>query len=82
MLTDRDKHLQDDPMQAAIDGVSFVANHFRQQTEDEIVKQDWMYIAQVLDRLFLWIFSLICFSGTVLIILSAPSFYHYRLPIA
>lgn len=35
----------------------------------------------VVDRLFLWIFSLACFFGTVIILLQAPTFYDNRTPI-
>lgn len=35
----------------------------------------------VLDRLFLWVFSVACVLGTVLIILQAPSLYDTSKPI-
>lgn len=35
----------------------------------------------VLDRLFLWIFTLACVFGTALIILQAPSLYDTNKPI-
>ena len=43
--------------------------------------EDWKYVAMVLDRLFLWIFSAACISGTALIILQAPALYDYTDPI-
>ena len=49
-----------------------------------IIKQvieDWKYIAMVLDRLFLWLFTLACIMGTGGIILRAPSLYDMREPI-
>ena len=45
------------------------------------VKEDWMYIAQVLDRLFLWIFILTCIGGTVIILLRAPTLHDSTEPI-
>jgi len=45
------------------------------------VDEDWKYVAMVLDRLFLCIFSLTCFFGTVIILLRAPTLYDNRLPI-
>lgn len=33
------------------------------------VDEDWKYVAMVLDRLFLLIFSIACFAGTVTILL-------------
>lgn len=45
------------------------------------VEEDWKYVAMVLDRLFLWIFSLLCVVGTGLIIFNAPSLYDTNKPI-
>lgn len=45
------------------------------------VKEDWKFVAMVLDRLFLWIFSLAVFAGTAGIILQAPTLYDDRNPI-
>jgi nicotinic acetylcholine receptor len=45
------------------------------------VKEDWKYVAMVLDRLFLWIFTLAVLVGTAAIILQAPSLYDDRMPI-
>jgi nicotinic acetylcholine receptor, invertebrate len=45
------------------------------------VKEEWQYIAHVIDRLFLWIFTSACVIGTVSIILQAPSFYDKVPPI-
>ncbi|GBP52846.1 Acetylcholine receptor subunit alpha-like [Eumeta japonica] len=45
------------------------------------VKEDWKYVAMVLDRLFLWIFTLAVLVGTAGIILQAPTLYDDRAPI-
>jgi hypothetical protein len=44
------------------------------------VKEDWKYVAMVLDRLFLWIFTLAVLVGTAAIILQAPTLYDDRIP--
>jgi nicotinic acetylcholine receptor len=45
------------------------------------VQEDWKYIAMVLDRLFLWLFTMACVFGTCGIIFQAPSLYDRRKPI-
>ncbi|KAL9837677.1 neuronal acetylcholine receptor subunit beta-4 [Geothlypis trichas] len=49
----------------AIDGVSFIAEHMKSDDNDQSVIEDWKYVAMVVDRLFLWIFVLVCVLGTV-----------------
>ncbi len=43
--------------------------------------EDWKYVAMVLDRMFLYIFTLACIMGTGGIIFQAPSLYDTRTPI-
>ncbi|KAA0203538.1 hypothetical protein HAZT_HAZT006738 [Hyalella azteca] len=47
----------------------------------EEIEQDWRYVAMVLDRLFLWIFTLAGVLGTVGIIFRAPALYDTTPPI-
>jgi len=61
--------------------VSFIAEHTKAREEATKVKEDWKYVAMVLDRLFLWIFTLAVCVGTAGIILQAPSLYDERKPI-
>ena len=42
------------------------------------MREDWKYVAMVLDRLFLWVFLLAVVVGTAGIILQAPSLYDDR----
>ncbi|XP_069948240.1 acetylcholine receptor subunit alpha-like isoform X2 [Cherax quadricarinatus] len=65
----------------AFEGVRFIAEHTRREEESCKVKEDWKYVAMVLDRLFLWIFTLAVLLGTAGIILQAPTLYDDRLPI-
>ncbi|KAJ8919219.1 hypothetical protein NQ315_012207 [Exocentrus adspersus] len=65
----------------AIDGVRFIADHTRREEDSTRVKEDWKYVAMVLDRLFLWIFTLAVLVGTAGIILQAPTLYDDRRPI-
>lgn len=36
------------------------------------ISDDWKFMATVIDRLFLWVFTITCLSGTFGIILRAP----------
>ncbi|XP_049946227.1 neuronal acetylcholine receptor subunit alpha-4-like [Schistocerca serialis cubense] len=65
----------------AIDGVRFIADHTKREEDSTRVKEDWKYVAMVLDRLFLWIFTLAVLVGTAGIILQAPTLYDDRVPI-
>ncbi|KAK5650766.1 hypothetical protein RI129_001795 [Pyrocoelia pectoralis] len=65
----------------AIDGVRFIADHTKREEDSTRVKEDWKYVAMVLDRLFLWIFTLAVLVGTAGIILQAPTLYDDRQPI-
>ncbi|CAG0879450.1 unnamed protein product [Cyprideis torosa] len=61
--------------------VQFIAQHMKNMDRYSNIEEDWKYIAMVLDRLFLWIFTLACVIGTAGIILQAPSLWDKRRPI-
>jgi len=61
--------------------VNFIAEHTRAKEDSTKAKEDWKYVAMVLDRLFLWIFTMAVVVGTAGIILQAPSLYDDRSPI-
>ncbi|CAG0894178.1 unnamed protein product [Darwinula stevensoni] len=65
----------------AIEGVQFIAQHIKDDDEYNEVQEEWKYVAMVLDRLFLWVFTIACVVGTCGIILMAPSLYDTRAPI-
>lgn len=76
----------------AIDSVNFIAEHLKKEDQDSglpslwrrryrVIIEDWKYVAMVLDRLFLWIFTTACFVGTFGIILQAPTLYDDRIPL-
>uniref|UniRef100_A0A673BD71 Cholinergic receptor, nicotinic, alpha 4b n=1 Tax=Sphaeramia orbicularis TaxID=375764 RepID=A0A673BD71_9TELE len=52
-------------MQHAIEGVQYIADHLRAEDADFSVKEDWKYVAMVIDRIFLWMFVLVCILGSV-----------------
>lgn len=51
-------------VQEALEGVSFIAQHMRSDDQDQSVVEDWKYVAMVVDRLFLWVFVVVCVLGT------------------
>uniref|UniRef100_A0A915CAJ8 Neurotransmitter-gated ion-channel ligand-binding domain-containing protein n=1 Tax=Parascaris univalens TaxID=6257 RepID=A0A915CAJ8_PARUN len=59
--------------------VRFIAEHFQRREDEAEISDDWTFVAMVLDRLFLIIFSVLN-VGTFLILLEAPSLYDTREP--
>ncbi|NWU88340.1 ACHA2 protein, partial [Onychorhynchus coronatus] len=51
-------------MLRALEGVQYIADHLRAEDADGAVKEDWKYVAMVIDRIFLWIFIIVCLLGT------------------
>ncbi|NXK78788.1 ACHA2 protein, partial [Amazona guildingii] len=49
----------------ALEGVQYIADHLRAEDADFSVKEDWKYVAMVIDRIFLWMFIIVCMLGTV-----------------
>ncbi|XP_053490384.1 neuronal acetylcholine receptor subunit alpha-4b [Ictalurus furcatus] len=48
----------------ALEGVQYIADHLRAEDSDFSVREDWKYVAMVIDRIFLWMFVLVCILGT------------------
>ncbi|NXA16766.1 ACHA2 protein, partial [Sapayoa aenigma] len=48
----------------ALEGVRYIADHLRAEDADFSVKEDWKYVAMVIDRIFLWMFVIVCLLGT------------------
>ncbi|CAF3536330.1 unnamed protein product [Rotaria socialis] len=63
------------------EGLKRIAAQIKLDDEEKTIKEEWKYVALVIDRLFLYIFTTACFAGTCGIILQAPSIYDYRKPI-
>lgn len=57
-----------------LEEVRYIAKHFRDQDEEEIVCNEWKFAASVIDRLCLMAFSLFTTLCTTGILMSAPNF--------
>ncbi|XP_067838383.1 neuronal acetylcholine receptor subunit alpha-6 [Heptranchias perlo] len=48
----------------AIESVKYIAENTKSQNAAREVEDDWKYVAMVIDRIFLWVFVLVCVLGT------------------
>lgn len=68
-------------VEKAIRDAMFIAQHIDNKDEFESIREEWKYVAMVLDRLFLWIFTFTSIVGTLAIFLQAPNLYDTKKPI-
>ncbi|OZC12635.1 Cation transporter family protein [Onchocerca flexuosa] len=69
----------------AFENICFIAELLKKKDQDAKnkfqpieVDEDWKCVAMVLDRLFLLLFSIACFAGTITILLQAPTLHDTR----
>ncbi|XP_004430256.1 PREDICTED: neuronal acetylcholine receptor subunit alpha-4 [Ceratotherium simum simum] len=59
------RHLPLSPaLMRAVEGVQYITDHLKAEDTDFSVKEDWKYVAMVIDRIFLWVFIIVCLLGT------------------
>ncbi|XP_052870031.1 acetylcholine receptor subunit alpha-like 2 [Anopheles bellator] len=68
-------------LEKAMHNVMFIQHHMQRQDEFNAEDQDWGFVAMVLDRLFLWLFTIASLFGTFAILCEAPSLYDDTKPI-
>ncbi|CAG0921368.1 unnamed protein product [Notodromas monacha] len=61
----------------ATEAVEFIAEHLRNEDEYIQIREDWKYVAMIIDRLQLYIFFAVTTSGTVGILMDAPHIFEY-----
>lgn len=61
----------------ATEAVEFIAEHLRNEDLYIQTREDWKYVAMVIDRLQLYIFFIITTVGTVGILMDAPHIFEY-----
>ncbi|KAH7727560.1 nicotinic acetylcholine receptor non-alpha subunit 29.3 [Aphelenchoides avenae] len=67
--------LSQDAMRA-IDAIEYITDHLRKDEEYKMHRDDWKYVAMVIDRFLLYTFFGITLGGTLGILLSAPYVFH------
>lgn len=58
-------------LQSAISAIRYLAQQLQEQEDYDNLKEDWQYVAMVVDRLFLWTFIVFTSLGTLAIFLDA-----------
>ncbi|XP_029860404.1 neuronal acetylcholine receptor subunit beta-3 isoform X3 [Aquila chrysaetos chrysaetos] len=54
-------------LEKASDSIRYISRHVKKEHFIRQVVQDWKFVAQVLDRIFLWLFLVVSVMGSVLI---------------
>ncbi|XP_013881003.1 neuronal acetylcholine receptor subunit alpha-5 [Austrofundulus limnaeus] len=54
-------------LQAALESIRYISMHVVKENQVREVVQDWKFVAQVLDRMFLWAFLLVSILGSALL---------------
>ncbi|XP_063301930.1 neuronal acetylcholine receptor subunit alpha-5 isoform X1 [Pelobates fuscus] len=52
-------------LEAALDSIRYITRHVIKEHEVREVVEDWKFVAQVLDRMFLWTFLLVSIVGSI-----------------
>ncbi|KAK3605666.1 hypothetical protein CHS0354_032623 [Potamilus streckersoni] len=67
-----------DGLMKAMKDVKIITDKLQKDKKEKLEIRDWQYVAMVMDRLFLFIFTTACLFGTLGIYLNAPSLYDPR----
>ncbi|XP_054431718.1 acetylcholine receptor subunit beta isoform X2 [Pteronotus mesoamericanus] len=63
-------------LREVVSSISYIAGQLQEQEDLDALKEDWQFVAMVVDRLFLWTFIIFTSVGTLIIFLDAT----YHLP--
>ncbi|XP_053089659.1 acetylcholine receptor subunit beta isoform X2 [Pangasianodon hypophthalmus] len=58
-------------LKSAVEAICYIAEQLQAEKDYEALKEDWQYVAMVVDRLFLWIFVIFTTVGTLAIFADA-----------
>ncbi|XP_053556125.1 neuronal acetylcholine receptor subunit alpha-6, partial [Bombina bombina] len=51
-------------LKEVVDSIQFMAENIKEHNERKEEEDDWKYVAMVIDRVFLWVFIILCVLGT------------------
>ncbi|XP_059004874.1 acetylcholine receptor subunit beta isoform X2 [Mustela lutreola] len=63
-------------LREVVSSIGYIARQLQEQEDHDALKEDWQFVAMVVDRLFLWTFIIFTSVGTLVIFLDAS----YHLP--
>ncbi|XP_057356924.1 acetylcholine receptor subunit beta isoform X2 [Manis pentadactyla] len=63
-------------LREVVSSINYIARQLQEQEDHDALKEDWQFVAMVVDRLFLWTFIIFTSVGTLVIFLDAT----YHLP--
>ncbi|XP_051924019.1 acetylcholine receptor subunit beta [Hippocampus zosterae] len=58
-------------LKSAVEAITYIAEALQAEKDYEALKEDWQYVAMVVDRMFLWIFVIFTTVGTLAIFIKA-----------
>ncbi|XP_015229266.1 PREDICTED: acetylcholine receptor subunit beta [Cyprinodon variegatus] len=56
-----------DELKSAIEAITYIAEALQAEKDYEALKEDWQFVAMVVDRMFFWIFVVLTIVGTLAI---------------
>uniref|UniRef100_A0A8C4ZCV1 Acetylcholine receptor subunit beta n=1 Tax=Gadus morhua TaxID=8049 RepID=A0A8C4ZCV1_GADMO len=62
-----------DELKSAIEAITYIAEALQAEKDYEALREDWQYVAMVVDRMFLWIFVVFTTVGTLGIFINAST---------
>lgn len=73
--------IADPRIKKAVEDIAYIAESMQGDDEDGNFCDDWKWMSLVLDRFFLWVFTIAVILGTLVIFLNAPTLYDTSRPI-
>ena len=72
---DANVQIKREKMKKAVDSVLYIAQHLKNEDDSNSEKDDWKFVAMVIDRMLLYMYIIMCLMGTITIIFNSPAIY-------